>query len=487
MSLKRWLYLTHRWIGIVSCLFFAMWFASGLVMLYVPFPSLSASERLAGIAPIDWAQVHVGPGAAGDTSKLRQAVLEMRGDRPVWRLTAWDGVQSSLLATDGRAAGPADEAEARRIGEDFGKAKASDVRKILSDQWTVAGSFDAHRPLWKVHLSGEGGRVLYVSSVSGAVVLDTNRFERGWNWVGSVPHWLYPRALREDQPLWRQVVIWVSGPCIIGAVTGLWIGILRVRLGKRRFKGGRFTPYRGWMKWHHVSGLVGSVFLILWIFSGWLSVDPGRFFASNGISPEQRQLYDGFGPMPDIASAALKRRVPNARRITVFRAAGQTFLRVEHAERPVRILSAATLAPAVLDASHLHGVAAKLVIGGKITQDDLLTTPDAYWYALDGQARLPVRRLRYDDPAETWVYIDPDTGEILSVVDFRRRAYRWMFDLFHRWDFGLLLEYPPARHVLIWIMSAVGISISVTSIYIAWARLSRRTGKLAENPFPNGL
>ena len=43
-QLKRWLYLTHRWIGIVTCLLFAMWFVSGLVMLYVPFPELKPAE-----------------------------------------------------------------------------------------------------------------------------------------------------------------------------------------------------------------------------------------------------------------------------------------------------------------------------------------------------------------------------------------------------------------------------------------------------------
>ncbi|HEY9274672.1 MAG TPA: PepSY domain-containing protein, partial [Achromobacter sp.] len=30
---KRWLYLIHRWAGIVLCLFFAMWFISGVVMM----------------------------------------------------------------------------------------------------------------------------------------------------------------------------------------------------------------------------------------------------------------------------------------------------------------------------------------------------------------------------------------------------------------------------------------------------------------------
>ena len=34
-SLKRWWYVTHRWLGIALCLLFAMWFVSGVVMMYV--------------------------------------------------------------------------------------------------------------------------------------------------------------------------------------------------------------------------------------------------------------------------------------------------------------------------------------------------------------------------------------------------------------------------------------------------------------------
>ena len=36
----------HRWISIALCLMFAAWFASGIVMIYVPFPSLSDGERI---------------------------------------------------------------------------------------------------------------------------------------------------------------------------------------------------------------------------------------------------------------------------------------------------------------------------------------------------------------------------------------------------------------------------------------------------------
>lgn len=43
--------LLHRWLGIAFCLLFAMWFASGIVMHFVPFPSLTDAERFAGLAP----------------------------------------------------------------------------------------------------------------------------------------------------------------------------------------------------------------------------------------------------------------------------------------------------------------------------------------------------------------------------------------------------------------------------------------------------
>jgi hypothetical protein len=49
----RALILVHRWLGIPFCLLFAMWFASGIVMHFVPFPSLTEAERINGLAVIE--------------------------------------------------------------------------------------------------------------------------------------------------------------------------------------------------------------------------------------------------------------------------------------------------------------------------------------------------------------------------------------------------------------------------------------------------
>jgi uncharacterized iron-regulated membrane protein len=86
-------------------------------------------------------------------------------------------------------------------------------------------------------------------------------------------------------------------------------------------------------------------------------------------------------------------------------------------------------------------------------------------------ALLPVLRVRYDDPAGTWVHIDPRTGRIVGDMDRRRRVYRWAFDLLHRWDLNVLIANGPARDVVLWLMSILGLITSITGIRIAWVRL----------------
>lgn len=472
---KRWLYIVHRWVGIGTCLLFAIWFISGLVMIYVPFPALTAQERLAGLERIDWRHVSVPPAAAlaaaGDATPKAMA-LEMRDGSPVWRVDPWDGPQRTIAA--GRSPpNPADAAMARRVAARFGHAPVRALERIERDQWTVAGGFDRHRPLWKAELDDPADTVLYMSSTSGAVVLDTHRQERFWNWLGSVPHWLYPTVLRQDNAVWRQVVMWVSGPCIAAALTGMWIGILRMRIGRRRFKGGRITPYRGWMWWHHIVGLAGGMFLLAWIFSGWLSVDPGRLFASPGISQEARIAYAGASSPPPLAFGRLAQIAAGAKRLELRWLAGRPLVVIERVLAPSANLDAATLAPARTSERIILKEAAQLVPGARIAQVDRLNEPDAYWYDVGSLPLLPVLRVKYDDSARTWVHIDLATGAILGDIDTRRRAYRWLFDLLHKWDLNGLTLRRPVWDILLWVLSLLGLVTSVSGIRIGWARLRR--------------
>jgi hypothetical protein len=65
--------LSHRWLGIAFCLLFAMWFASGIVMHFVPFPSLTEAERFAGLTPVEGTQPIIAVADAVAASGTRRA------------------------------------------------------------------------------------------------------------------------------------------------------------------------------------------------------------------------------------------------------------------------------------------------------------------------------------------------------------------------------------------------------------------------------
>ena len=88
------LVLLHRWLGIGFCLLFAMWFASGIVMHFVPFPSLDEAARFAGLPPIDLSQVLREPDEAAAASNKGQV-------RRVRLLQRADGQSTSRLAVQG--------------------------------------------------------------------------------------------------------------------------------------------------------------------------------------------------------------------------------------------------------------------------------------------------------------------------------------------------------------------------------------------------
>ena len=184
--------LLHRWLGVSVCLLFAMWFATGIVMHFVPFPALTEAERIAGLAPVDPSRVEHGPGAAASASRIKNALrirLLQRSDGPVYLVSGASGVES-LHAADLTKAAVSSERLALAIAVDSARQRRIDPSRATFaelanyDQWTVPNRFDPHRPLYRITLDDDVGTELYVSSATGEVVLDTTRRERWWNYVG---------------------------------------------------------------------------------------------------------------------------------------------------------------------------------------------------------------------------------------------------------------------------------------------------------------
>ena len=126
----RWATLVHRWLGIPLSLLFVMWFGSGAVMLFVPFPSLSGAERLRVLPEIDAGEVVVPPrsvlsrieGPAAEIGSLR---LIGRGEELLWVAGSTDektisgrvGVSRSEFSTPGvpPSVRPRRESEVRQL------------------------------------------------------------------------------------------------------------------------------------------------------------------------------------------------------------------------------------------------------------------------------------------------------------------------------------------------------------------------------------
>jgi hypothetical protein len=203
-SLKRWWYVTHRWLGIALCLLFAMWFVSGVVMMYVGYPKLTVHERLAHLPPLQADAGLLPPQQAlylaGQQQPLRELRLSAsRAGHPVYQLTPAKGLHQGpsagtvmVDARTGRILPPADEATALASAAAWAgsSSQLTYLGTLEEDAATHSRALDAHRPLHKVALAD--GTWLYVSGPTGDVVRDATRSERAWNYAGAWLHWLYP-------------------------------------------------------------------------------------------------------------------------------------------------------------------------------------------------------------------------------------------------------------------------------------------------------
>ena len=332
--MKKALIFIHKWLGVGLALLFLMWFASGIVMVYVPFPSLSQDERLAGMQPLRLdAACCLTAAEAGARAGVTfsEARLGMHGERPVWRMQGADKRWVTVDAAEGRVLAPLTDAQAASVAERFSGRRALGVERLERDQWTVSQGFNAHRPLVRVALDGDDGLALYVSPGASEVVLDTRRAERAWNWVGAVPHWLYFTQLRRWPKLWHGVVVWLSLPGVVLAVSGVALGVWQLWLNRKRW-----IPYRKfWWRWHHILGLAGGVTCVTWILSGLLSMNPFDVFSPRAAAPRERSAWTGAeAPATANPARALALSPVVAREIDIMRFQGQSWYRLRGAGGP---------------------------------------------------------------------------------------------------------------------------------------------------------
>lgn len=184
MRAKRLVYLAHRWTGVAGCLLMVLWFASGVVMLFVGYPKLTPWERLGALPALPAVNCCAPPDGVVDEWHAAQVglVLTTIAGRPQFVLQ--DGGRPSAVPPGGAREGPITLAQALAEAQAFAPgAPLHHAGMVYEDRWTHARSLDLHRPLHRIAVGGNRPGDLYVSSATGQIVLDAPRVQQYWNYA----------------------------------------------------------------------------------------------------------------------------------------------------------------------------------------------------------------------------------------------------------------------------------------------------------------
>jgi hypothetical protein len=505
--LQRLVIFSHRYLGIAVSLMCVVWFASGFVMMYAGgMPRVTEQVRLERQPRLDLSQVKLTPAEAAQRleggGEPGRAELRTVLQRPAYRFDAPNG--ETVFADDGEILQGVDLEASRSIAARFLNVPTDRIRFDRTieepDQWTllIRGAGTLH----KFAVDDGAHTEVYVSPRTAEVVQVTTRAKRALAWVGTIPHWLYFTALRTNQPLWYQLVVWLSAAASVLALLGLVLAFTQWRR-TRPFQLSKAIPYRGWMRWHYILGAVFGVFALTWAFSGLVSMEPWDWTNARGLEIQRDALTGG---RPDLArfgtiDAAAFARALNGRVLKVVgfaRLQDHYYYTLASTEGPARpepqlerlhqpylvarrgepgrlLVSAETfeLRSEPFSVDLILDRLKSAVPEAPIVEHTLLSDYDSYYYSRGGQSPLPVLRVKFGDPLETWVYIDPRMGEMLSQVHRYSRVERWLYNGLHSLDFKFWYSQRPLWDIGMIVLLLGGLGSSVLGLYLGVKRLIR--------------
>jgi hypothetical protein len=504
-SWKRLDYLVHRWIGMPLGAMVLVWFLSGIVLMYYPWPALTESQERALLKPFDPPASLVGFAAAQRAAADRLSEQHGAGSAQpatlvAGRLMRWgnglayqlwgeqNGHYVSLALVDARRGAvlspvsPAMAvAAARRIVGTAGDVTRIDLLQ-RGDHYMMNRGYAYEFPAYRVRFNDPHATAVYVGLRGGTpfgVVTSLTRFT---TWFGTVPHWLYFQWLLQDhEGLWIAVNVFLPAVGVLLAITGIVLGCSQLFPRRRRGEW-RPSPYRGVSKWHHLAGVLFGFAVLTWAFSGVLQMIGG----SNQARPGQAFGARG-GPVdwPGV-------------RLTEAEALGRLRLALGAQALPVAIelyqfggrpgfdLHLADGREFWVDAengsvrgdlSRQQAVEAGRRIMGdtsRVSTVDRIASYDTYYYARPGrEMHLPAWRIGFSDGEHSALYLDAINGTPVGFVDRSARRSRWLRDAIHSFDYPALNNRRPLWDLTILPFLLAGSVSALTGVWLLLRRVRR--------------
>jgi hypothetical protein len=536
---RKALIYSHRWLGIAVGIVFVAWCISGFVLMYYGIPTLKAGERLMRLPPLDLSTVRVAPAEAVRNLKLKDPArlrISMQGSRPVYRINTGRGFGNwaVVYADTGEKMKPMDADAAmdwmRRFRPDYASSLRYDAYLTSPDHFVRIPAMQVHLPFHRIALGDRAGTEYYVSEKTGEAVVKADRIGRILGFTGYTLHrffWWRHKSWYND------FLYWISWIGIVMCVTGLVVGVWRYGLSARfRQKGKQsHSPYHGWMKWHHYAGLIFGLITFTWMVSGAVDV-PGIPGLANVASPSQADFTpaqlrqgarsnQGTGAPVNLEAITIEHIRQSAAAVASSFAPKELEL-LEVGEKPYFIAYRApaseqevenwkiqsgldSLSPN-LDQDHVlvsatapeRGVfslfdddtmleVARAAMPGTAVKDAVMLNEydDYYYYSVASfnvglmkpVRTLPVLRVRFNDPKQTWLYMTPSHGQMTHATG-EGRAVRWSLYGFHALDFAFLYNRRPLWDIVVIALLIGSTVLSSTTLLPMYRRLRRHASRL---------
>jgi hypothetical protein len=261
------------------------------------------------------------------------------------------------------------------------------------------------------------------------------------------------------------------------------------------------------MRWHYILGAFFGVFALTWVFSGLLSMEPFAWTNAEGLRIRPSAFTGGpldvsrFGTFDAVAWGSL-RGGRALKEIELKRIQDQPYYLARYTSAPIpdakrerlhqpydvagraqpesELIDATTLAPRrePFSVESLLGRLKAAAPGTEIAAQDLLDDYDSYYYSRNREAPLPVLRVKFADPLETWVYVDPRESALLATVHRLNRVERWLYNGLHSLDFAFWYSKRPLWDIGMILLCAGALASSAIGLCLGVRRLWRDVARL---------
>ncbi|HBG41647.1 MAG TPA: hypothetical protein DDW85_09565 [Porphyromonadaceae bacterium] len=481
-KVRAFMFSLHRITGTIISLFFFMWFISGLVLIYYPFPNVSPSQKYENMDALpdslpDINSILVRLPESGKTIKK----LSVRYFRGQTLFTVKTNDRAYTICSDTlKAVNPLTWESIEHTAKKWVDAPIIKIDTLTErDQWIMYSRYKAEMPIYKFYFNDKQKHQLYISSRTGEVQQFTDKGQRFRAFMGAIPHKFYIPAIRKNTKTWTTLLTIGGVIALIAALSGIYLGVY---ITYRKYKAKRRigSPYKNyWYKWHHILGLIFGIFLATFAFSGAMALQRipswvikthgdyrvsssqlrGKYLSADSYKLDYRILAKKY---PDIKSIEWE----HFQEVPIYNiVVGNKEIRIDASSSDVKELY---LQPSVVEKAvqSIHKTS-------ELMSTTLINEYDEYYLSKERSLPLPIYKIKVENADNSIYYINPKTGDF-KYFNQSRKAKKWIFSGLHYLNIKWLVERPVLWTIAIWLLCLGGACVSFSGIWLGIKYMRRK-------------